>query len=399
MGSAALWNIHQQESYTNFWSDNQSLKRMPAHEEKKSRDINLYRDFFMPNTFGRMLDYKIVPRVRTNKDGQFVKEKLNEVIQSSLAKSIIDSKNGENPFHHNLKNNLVEGFIKKFIKTLKIVKIANGAFQIDLQFIPKENRNFNFNKLLNSNNLINHHQKGNLSDFLEEKEKTLVEIISENNIPSDGDTYQYMGGVVSIWIKVLDMNYDFANPIPDVSKNAIKGFVRYRRYFRLNRLPDIDFSLDKETFKMDYVHFKRQRGFLQPFMTVDIEKEFNLENISPQLTNLNIGFGDLIPSNFYRKGFIPNLIQKNEKSINTGVMKFNGEMNKVGYVAELTKLNWDFSEGKFENKSDLKVKLSKAVDNAGELKTKIKDHLLTKYGHYIINSFQLERFHKEVRNQ
>jgi hypothetical protein len=390
LGSISLWEINRRENFTRFWGDNQSLKRMPAKEEDKSRDTNLYSDFFMPNTFGRMIDYKIVPRILTDEDGAFVKEKLHEVIQSSLVQSILKSESGENPFHHNLKNNLLEQFIKRFVTGLDIIKVQNGSFQVDLEFIPKENRNFNFNQILNSNSLINHYQKGNLTDFLTDEEKPLTEIVAGNNIPLDGHTYQYMGGIISIRVNIPKNE--------TLEQQNVKGTVRYRRFIRVNRLPDIDFYLEKDNFKVDYIHFKRDKNFYQPFMTVDIHKSFSLNEMTPKLKTLSINFGDILPSLFDRKGVITNLVEKKSRPVSSGIMKFHGEFNQVSYVAEVSDLIWDFEKGNFSKNSNIKILLTKKVESAGEIKNQIKDHLLRKYGYAIIDSFELERFHKEVKN-
>lgn len=390
LGSISLWEINRRENFTRFWGDNQSLKRMPAKEEDKSRDTNLYSDFFMPNTFGRMIDYKIVPRILTDEDGAFVKEKLHEVIQSSLVQSILKSESDENPFNHNLKNNLLEQFIKRFVTGLDIIKVQNGSFQVDLEFIPKENRNFNFNQILDSNSLINHYQKGNLTDFLTDEEKPLTEIVAGNNIPLDGHTYQYMGGIISIRVNIPKNE--------TLEQQNVKGTVRYRRFIRVNRLPDIDFYLEKDNFKVDYIHFKRDKNFYQPFMTVDIHKSFSLNEMTPKLKTLSINFGDILPSLFDRKGVITNLVEKISRPVSSGIMKFHGEFNQVSYVAEVSDLIWDFEKGNFSKNSNIKILLTKKVENAGEIKNQIKDHLLRKYGYAIIDSFELERFHKEVKN-
>ncbi len=390
LGSISLWEINRQEDFTRFWGDNQSLKRMPAKEEDKNRDTNLYSDYFMPNTFGSMIDYRIVPRVLTDKDSTLVKGKLHEVIHSSLAHSILRTESGDNPFHHNLKNNLIEQFIKKFVAGLEIIKIKNGSFQVDLEFIPEENRNFNFNNILDSNNLVNHYHKGGLAEFLKEEKKSLTEVIATNGIPLDGHTYQYVGGIISIKVNVPEGDM--------LEQHNLSGSVRYRRFIRVNRLPDIDFYLDKGEFKVDYIHFKRNKNYPHPYMTVDIHKSFSLDQMSPKLKTLSINFGSVLPSHLEKTGTSSELVAEDSKPISTGIMKFHGELDKVSYVAEVGDLTWDFETGNFSNKSDIKVLLTQKLENAGEMKNRIKDHLLRKYGYAIIDSFELERFHKEVKN-
>lgn len=390
LGSISLWEINRQENYTRFWGDNQSLKRMPAKEEDKNRDTNLYSDYFMPNTFGNMISYKIVPRVFTDKESSIIKERLHHAIQSSLAHSILKTENGENPFHQNLKNNLIEQFIKKFVSDLNIIKVKNGSFQVDLEFVPEENHNFNFNKVLGSNNLINHYNKGDLVDFLKKEEKSLTEIVAENNIPLDGHTYQYVGGIISIRVNVPEES--------SVEQNNLTGSVRYRRYVRVNRLPDIDFYLDKGDFKVDYIHLKKAGESNHPFMTVDIHKSFSLDQMTPKLKTLSINFGDILPSHIEKRGIFTDLETVESKTFSTGVMKFHGELEKVSYIAEVGDLTWDFEKDNFSNNSDIKVFLSQKIENAGEVKNRIKAHLLRKYGYAIIDSFELDRFHKEVKN-
>ena len=390
LGSMSLWEINRKENFSRFWADNQSLKRMPAKEDNKSRDTNLYSDFFMPNTFGHMIQYKIIPRILTDKDNTFIKERLQNIVQSSLAQNILFPATKENPFQHNLQNNLIEQFIKKFIEGLEIIKVQNGEFQVDLEFTPKENRNFNFNKILDSNDLINHYQKGNLTDFLTDQEKPLTEIVASNKIPLDGHTYQYTGGIISIRVNTTkDKTYE---------QQKTKGIVRYRRFIRVNRLPDIDFHLEKDKFKVEYIHFKRNKSFFNPFITVDIHKSFRPDQETPELETLSINFGDILPSHTDKKGVWTNLLGKKETSISTGIMKFHGEFNQVSYVAEVSNLIWEFKRGNFSKDSNIKIILTNKVENAGEIKNQIKDNLLRKYGYAIIDSFEIERFHKEVKN-
>ncbi len=371
----------------------------------ESIDPNIFNDFLIPETYKKYIEYDMQPRFWTDLDDKYLQTKaklaLNNTFVQTFAK--VATPQEEKPLAALFKENLIKNLVTQYIKTAQVFKIFNGTFQIDLNFTPIEHQNITYKKELSSNQLISFDEAGSLYDELVADETTLAQQMASVDFPVSTELYQYTGGSISIWLKLLDMSFNPLKPIPNPKKNALKGFVRYRRYFKVNSPSRMDFNLSDDKVTSKVLHFKKNKEVFTNarYITVDIIKEFNLKNLIPSDGRMEIHFGDIVPNNIKKGNIIRDFFSKKEKNINTGELIFSGEFKGYrsgSYKTKIKKLVYDFKEKKFTSKSSLRTRLRGHFNGSGtqsekmRIKRKIKNTIINKHANDLINKFQLKRF-------
>jgi hypothetical protein len=371
------------------------------------RDIQLYRDFVTYNSYQKFLNYETNFEFRTDKDLDYLKENMQETIDKSFSEAFLEmAKNGPGekapPLISLLKKSVVKNVMDIFLMTPKILKIANGTFQFDFYFRPKTNAVLNYKKELSSNQLVHLENTGKLMEQINEEKVPLNRHVSTIEIPESGEFYNYRGGVITIWVKLLDMNWNLLKPIPNPKKNALKGFVRYRRYFSANDLNSISPFPSGDKLKVKEVYFKRRKKEKNNMVTVDIYKEFNISELVPKLDRMEVTYGKAISNNLHKNSIIGTILNNSEDSVNTGLLKIKGEIKyrgqRISFRSDIRKVVYDFNENKFSNQTSFTTSFprNKAHHEQGSIKYKIRDILTQKYSKNFIESFHLDQFHKFV---
>jgi len=368
-------------------------------------DPKIFDDFLIPETYKRFIEYDMEPRFWTDLDDKYLQAKAKVALNSTLVDtfSSLASPQNKKPITALLKENLIKNIVSNYIKTAQVFKIFNGTFQIDLNFTPKEHLNINYDHELSTNQLINFENSGSLYDELVSSEISNAKQMASIDFPVSTELYQYTGGSISIWLKLLDMSFNPLKPIPNPKKNAVKGFVRYRRYFKVNSPSRMDFQLNSEAVTSNLLHFKKNKeGTINSrFITVDIIKEFNLKNLIPKDGRMEIHFGNIVPNNIKKGNIIRNFFSKKEKKINTGELSFSGEFKGYRngtYKSTIKKLVYDFKKKRFSSKSKISTRLRGHFNGNGSsqekvrLKNKIKNTIIKKHAADLIEKFQLNRF-------
>ena len=382
--------------------------RMPSSLlDPEKIDFSLYHDYFSYNSFQKYMEYELDVEFRTDKDKEFLQKKARLALHNAITESFKKKANlpeGEGSIALLLKENLIQQFIQNFIKSLSVLKIVNGTFQIDLNFSPSIQPTLNYKNELASNQLVNFDDKDKFSDFLDKKELSLHEKVMKLPTPDTGDFYQYKGGQITIWIKTLDLVWNPANPIPNPKKNAVKGFVRYRRFFKADKLHSLAPFIKEKDFKLNLVSFPNKQGIKNSFVTVDVFKEFNLGQIMPDLERMEVHFGKLLPNNFHKNSLIGRIFNYKEKSLKTGDLFLEGEIKidgeKEEFKTKVSKLVFDFKKDEFSTKSKLTTTLKGFEDDfqeSGRIKYMVKNKLLTDYALQLIKSLNIDDFHKELK--
>ncbi len=267
--------------YTFFNRHERTVSNISTIQSKRSPaslnnfiDEKVLKDYFVQNHYQKTVRYEIIPHLWSDKDLPYIKNKLKETIQTS----IINSFTADTELKEVLMANFIKQATKNFILTPAFYKILNGTFQIDIDLVPQKDSHFEFNNELSSNQLVRFDQTGTLLEQISDTDgdPTLVKNIFHNPIPLAGNK-QFIGGSISIWFKILDMAF---NPfkVPKPTKNAIKGYVRFRKFFRLNterlnlRLKDKDLGLTEVYIKSKDSHI---------YYTADVLAYFNLEDFIP----------------------------------------------------------------------------------------------------------------------
>ncbi|MCP4913479.1 MAG: hypothetical protein GY909_10185 [Oligoflexia bacterium] len=398
-----LFSVDHLKKRDKFWASQRHIEdptRSPAQIDSVLSKIVVknVEDYFIYETYQKFLEFDLEIQVRTNKKKDYYQRKTKLAIHHALAKTFADVgvEGNTKAFTQLVKENLISSFVKHFVKTIRIFQIMSGEFQIDLNFIPRAEKQLNYNSQLKTNQLISYDRVNELSLFLNEEEKRLDQKILSFEIPPSTKTFQYKGGQISIWLKLLDMDFDFDNPIPNPKKNAIKGFVRYRKYYRANNLNAIFPNLKGEYHQLTEVHFKKMENFSDSMVTLDHYKSFNLGNMIPQNDSLEIYFGKMKADNFYREGFFGKIFGKKHKDVDTAELFINGKAKYKGKEKEikvsLRKLVYDFKTEKFRNKSRLNVRMKGDINGIkkNELLSKIKSNLIVENPYEMIKGLHLD---------
>lgn len=263
----------------------------------------------------------------TNSD----KEYLSSTAKKALQQALMESLGGDVPeqaLGKVVAGNLKDAMIENFVKTLRLYKIINTGLQVDLSFLPQANNKNDYAAELSSNQLVRLGETGKLSAKWESLETVTATGTLYNNsvyIPSQAGSADYIGGTMSIYVEILDTSPKIK--IPSITKNGVKGFIRYRRYYRVNR--DLAKSLSCDNFA---VNVKRAEG-VPLFYTVDLYKNFNLKNLIPTEETLEVFPGLLATSGEGRYELMPDSLEKAGKSIPTATFAVEQKRNISGEVS------------------------------------------------------------------
>lgn len=237
---------------------------------------------FLPNTYGGDLQYKL--KVEYTTEDEFTdpvfRKKIQDVFSNSLSQSLFVSPeqvsvgSAESNMLVRLKQATKEAVLRNFLSASGLVALLDKDIRIDLHFLPVMTDWDSYSAELDNNNLVRQSETGSLYEAIRDPEpfnpvdgfaEVLDYIRQQPAVP--GDTYKYLGGTVSIYLKVADVQWTFS-VFPNPKANAVKGYLRYRRYY----------GFPKDTvFESD-----RAIGFLgkDTVVTVDNYQTFNLESLT-----------------------------------------------------------------------------------------------------------------------
>jgi hypothetical protein len=380
LGFSSFSCIFNNKNHDSFFTKNNPYQRFPAKAQPANKDLKLLKDFFKPNTFGSLIDYQLTTKTyvgssltKQNETDLYFKNEIKKIISNTY----IDQLNKKDKKSPPIKESIVDLVINHLLTKSKDDILKEESFQADLLFNPIVSKSFSFKKEMNTNQLINYSYKNNLQDFINSSAVSFEKNIYKALIPSNGSTYQYLGGVISVSTKKKEKN--------------VKGIVRYRRYFRVNRLADLDMTIESRLFNLDVVHFKSHQFQKLPIITVDVLKEFNSKNSTQELKHLNIYFDNVTSS-------MSHYSDEKEASIRTADLYFKGNTPFANYKANIHSLSWSFETESFSSNSKMTIELIKPrFDmNYGEIKNNIRNNILMKFAPDLINKLKLSRFHKNL---
>lgn len=300
----------------------------PATEgDPLALDTTLYTDFFTVETGGKRLKYRMEFRFHTDIDKEHLRTRAFAAFQTALAKTLSTN---EATLANRLKKNVMESILEEFVYTLYVLKIINGTIQADVHFFPVNDSPFDLTAELDNNNLILGDQRGKLALKLEDLgSKTDTQRIAaamKNEVVrarAESGEYKYLGGSISLWIKIADLRW---NPLekflPDPKKNAVKGFLRFRRHYLADplRKAGIDCGSGLRLKELRFGPSKEATDTKQ-FVTVDVYKDFNLGSLLPKNESADIYFGLLLPTNKGRSRLLPAKDWRTGDPIKTGELK------------------------------------------------------------------------------
>ncbi len=305
--------------------------------------------------------YRHPMRVQFHTNGD--KKYLSETARKALNQALIETLGVENPEQGLAKlaaGNLRDALVENFIKTLRVYKIINTGLQMDLIFAPVPNQKNSYADELSSNQLIRFGETGRLSQKWDQLDKETVTGNVYNNstsIPAKPGEVDYIGGALSLYLEILDTKPKFGLPSP--KKNGVKGFVRYRRFYRLNKEASKTATCDNFTMS------SKASGVGVPlFYTVDLYKNFNLAKLIPTEETLEVFPGLIASMNEGRAELMPDTFEKTGKSISTGRFLVAQKRSTAGEISfSLKKIVYDLKE-KSLDRSRTEVDLVEFYSNA-----------------------------------
>jgi hypothetical protein len=257
----------------------------------------------------------------TNNDKKYLTETAKKALQQALAESL-GADDPEKGLAKIVVGNIKSAVVENFVKTLRIYKIVNTGLQFDIAFAPVTNKPKDFNAQLASNQLVRLDETSSLSakwDQLEKGSFTKSVYMNSSLIPTNGRA-NYIGGVATVFIEILDANPKIRLPNP--VKNGVKGFIRYRRYYRVQQDHAQKVTCDKYTLSSN-----RAGEGVPTFITVDLYKNFNLKNLIPTRETIEIYPGLIATTNVGREQLLPRDTKQIGESIPTA--NFNVSQKKL----------------------------------------------------------------------
>ncbi len=360
-------------------------------------DAHLASDYFVTNTFDKSVNYKIGFNFRTNKDQDYLKQRAQLALRQAFANTLNmleseDNEEGKTPLFKIFKGELVKELMNNFVKTLAVVKIVNGTFQIDLSLTPEKDSAESLDSELSSNQLIAELDKGKFFERLSKKSQTLIDKVYAN-IPTDENSeIQYAGGNITIWLNILD-GKKFLMP----AKMAANGFIRFRRYYKVNKqIFDLKHNSPELALNSSKLVAKNKDG--RHYITVDVYNTFDSKNMVPVLDKMEVSFGQLLPNDFISNSLIKNFLTPDLTGIKTSGLVLSGKFKTVTdnseFKTELSKIVYSFSANAITDMNfitDGFVDFEDTRNSAKELR--LKNKLLTSFNKELVDKLFLDKFY------
>ncbi len=349
---------------SSYWNQEQPDSRSPASNEPVTGvdlnlpDLSILDDYFLHDTFKGYVKYDMDVSMWSDKGDQYFKKKILNALDSGLKKSfkelVDNNKDGDKTLTGEAKSHVIKSLLKELLLTHKFHKIIDANFEIDFTFTPKNNNYSHYRDELKSNQLVDMNSKDTLVEEFNKFNQNPMLKYTDIKLPSTGHMYQYIGGAITITSEILDTTINPLKPIPNPKKNAVKGHVRLRKYYRINTPNEFDLSgmLSSNKITNFVTSFSQKEGFKSHYITVDTIFDYNLKNILPVKKKVEIYPGQLLSLDKTHDNIIKRAMQVFDKSnhIKSSVYKISGDYNSTNarakFEAIISKITHDFASSK-----------------------------------------------------
>ncbi|EQC45250.1 hypothetical protein [Bacteriovorax sp. Seq25_V] len=364
-----------------------------------------FEDYFQFDTHSGHVTYDMDVHFWSDKGADYFKKNGKEAIEEGLKKTFAELAKGnkELTLPASAKGQLVKQFLNQFVYTFKAVKLIDANFELDFTFTPR-NTEASFSPELDSNQLVNFNTTGRLLNDITNDPKTLPESVLGTNIPFSGEAFQYVGGAITVSAELLDTSWKITQPIPKPTKNAVKGFLRLRKYYRVNDPSVIDLNsvIKNKSINVSMTHFKLEDDYKHQYITVDNIYSFNLADLIPQPEKMVIHVGEIVSLDKSHDNLIKRIfsIFKKDNDIRTSDLYISGESNfdmpSEKFKTRVEKLVYDMKEKKFTSNSKI---VTRSTNSSSDFKinNKIKRAFLEAPADKIIESFKLEELFNSIK--
>lgn len=323
-------------------------------------DTVLFGDLFHADTHGKRMKWTMKTRFWTDMDSGHLRDGASDAFQKAIIKTLSDDSDPSIGFAKRLQSNLVEQILKEFVMTLKVYKIISKTLQFDVYFVPSFDSPETLVPEFSNNGLVQLEQTGRLTGDLKRLDdwkltSALSAFAKESRAvaPADESGYRRIGSVLTVNIKILDMDWDISRPIPKTKQNAVKGFVRVRRYFAGPAGSDKPGSCEKG-FTLKSAQIRGESN--EHWTTVDAIYSFNLASFLPKADRIEIFPGRLMSPNQGSGDLLPNKSDFVGKTLKSGKMELKfAEKGQSEFTVTAKKLAFSFSGILNSNASDFDI--------------------------------------------
>lgn len=383
-----------------YWGSRQSSDRKPAALDlSKLPSTKHFEEIFQFDNHGGYLTYDMDVNFWSDKGEEYFKKNGKAAIEGGLKKTFESLAKGEKGLKlpAEAKAKVVKEALNTFVYTIKALKLIDANFEIDFTFTPR-NVEANFNDELDSNQLVNFDNTGKLLKDISRDKLTLPESVIATNFPFSGETYQYVGGAITIAAEVLDTSWKITQPIPKPKKNALKGSLRLRKYYRVNEPSMLNVAglIKSDDVKVSMTHFQEKDNSKTPYITVDTIYSFNLEDLVPSADKVVVHFGEIVSLDKSYDNIVKRVFRVFKKSndIKTSDLYFKGEIKSMTegtkkFSTKIETLEYDLVDQKFTKKSKL-ITYSANTANDLAIDLKVKENFLKNDAAKIIEALKLD---------
>lgn len=408
------WKPKQIALWRHLPDDRKASIRAPA--QLTETELPLLEDYFRYNSFHKFISYSLNLNFSSDASPRLAK-KAKESFNLSL-NQLFNKENKAQTLKAFSSPTLTSDFIANLLENMDQNNVDKGDYQIDLEFEPHNHPSVLFHDEAQSvglwdlghTNSIKHHleERQTSSSLPTGEEYQLIRNIVSTEYPSESQYYQYQGGVISLSLGLDNLKW---NVEEQKSKKAdqLTGDLIYRRYFKVVHEDEFAFFMENNDMVIRNTSFARKFDDVPFFVTVDYTKEFNGHTLQSPSNRLIVYFGEMLPTQKRRRGFLQRFFGAREREIfNSGEFIIYGTLGKgtgaIEFVMRVHNLVYDFTKKDFSiEDSGLDITLQNQTimttfDRAAAI-TDIKRILLGPLGKAMSRKLSLHRFHDDLQFQ
>ncbi|EPZ49261.1 hypothetical protein M902_0621 [Bacteriovorax sp. BAL6_X] len=383
-------------------------RRAPASQKvpgeyKEYQQLFPFEDFLIYEDFNGNVDYKMSVDFWSDKGAKYFTKNGKEAIEKGLTagfKRLIEKGNQDGTtLKSEVLPELTKEFLNTFVYTIKVHKLIDSNFEFDIMFTPYNKDTVSYKDELKTNQLINLESQGTLYEAYQTYNKNFSHRVLDTQIPVSNDIYQYLGGAITLTSELIDTDWKISQPIPKPRKNGIKGYVRLRKYYRVNYPTDLKI----ESFKSKYLNITEQefeaKKEMPHVLTVDTIYEYNLSSLIPKKTKTIFHFGEIVSLDKKHDSFFKRIFSffSKKNDIQTSKFKIKGDYSngtiRTNFTGEIKTLVYSHKDKKFTKKSRVTTN-PRDYDLRMHVKDAIKKTLLQENTGYLVEKLNLEKFIK-----
>lgn len=324
--------FEKSKSIDDYWPFSE-IEREPSYLQFVE-SLPYIRSYFLYDHFDHSLAYKIDYTISyeglSDKKSSDVSKILDSVINKTMTKYI-----SQKIIFKQL-GRIFSSEFQKIINQLGLLGIKKQSkAKITFSFTPQYSKVIKYRKVIPNQDLLDFSEKSDsLSTRINSKRnknQKLKMISFLNDVPKNGQHYQYFGGEVTLEI--------------DLSKDNSISKLLFRKYLRINQHEKLRVPSFNENIKIISANYKKLHKNKNSFITLDVLHKRNENNKFD--TSVIYNFGDLLSSH------------SELNSLNTGNYLFHIDYKHSAYTfplkfkVNIKSINYDLQTASFTEKQSI----------------------------------------------